>query len=211
MGRVCPACGVVLHRFSTPHGRSQIQDVWRCLRCDHREVGDVRDGIIEIESEYTLVITWLADELLPESIKLLRTIDPILGRLPAIDAIKTLRARQRWEIPGLSYLGVRWVALVGRPRPTRVATRREVYAFSDFPTSCDFVTPVGSEQPTGGTRLLHIHRGASCPQILPRKICSVNSRVKNNINSKIRKDLTSFGCKVFSMHSVERNTSSVKA
>ena len=41
---------------------------------------------------------------------------------------------------------------VGRLRPTWVATRREVYAFSDFPTSCDFVTPVGSEQPTGGTR-----------------------------------------------------------
>ena len=40
----------------------------------------------------------------------------------------------------------------GHPRPTWVARRREVYAFSDFPTSCDFVTPVGSEQPTGGTR-----------------------------------------------------------
>ena len=43
------------------------------------------------------------------------------------------------------------VALVGRLRPTWVATRREVYAFSDFLHSCEFVAPVGSEQPTGGT------------------------------------------------------------
>ena len=46
---------------------------------------------------------------------------------------------------------VRWVAWVGRTRPTWVATRREVYLFQAFETSCDFVTSVSSKQPTEAT------------------------------------------------------------
>lgn len=43
------------------------------------------------------------------------------------------------------------MARVGRARPTRVAPLREVYPFQSFETSCDFVTSVGSWQPTEAT------------------------------------------------------------
>ena len=100
---VCPTCRIAMNRFSFPHGHTQIRDIWACLRCKREEHGPLRDDVIEIEPEFTLVISWQPEDLSAELITTLRGIDQQLGELPAAEAVKKLRAAHRLEIGGLSH------------------------------------------------------------------------------------------------------------
>ena len=92
--RMCPTCDVGLVLCSAPHSSTQCREAWHCLRCKYEEEGDLRDGEVHVEPEYTLTIIWNPDELTTEKIKTLREIDPRLARLSAVDAVAELRRRE---------------------------------------------------------------------------------------------------------------------
>lgn len=101
--KMCPNCAVPMYFGATPYSETRHREVWRCLRCKHEELGEVRAVEVHVEPEFTLRITWDTQSLETKALKSLREIDQRLGNLPVAEVLTTLRGLRCWDIPSLSH------------------------------------------------------------------------------------------------------------